>query len=409
MMLLKYLQIAKHAIRQKRDRNLLTIFGIICGIGSITLAINFGLGVQQQIIGDSNTGDNLLTIRSGQSVARDQNGEIVKYNLNQTAGSLPSLTIKDLRTVQREEAIETIAPIANLNEEIKDLSGNSLQNGHAIATEAGLLEIINYEINHGANTLDDDTRTAIIGDEVARELYNNSRPISHEIIVGDQNFLIVGVLKDPERLNPLNIGFNWRRAVLIPFATLEEIHAEAETETFIYEILATTKQEVGGDLIKDISGEILENHEQKHDFTVFKGNELIFLTSEAFQIFRNLVLIISVIFLVVAGIGLTNSMQASVAERRLEISIRKSIGATNQQILHQFLVEALVISMLGGALGVISSLVLSLTIDYFTPVQPVIQLDVTILMLLLSPLLGLIFGVQAAAQAALQKPEDYIK
>ncbi len=409
MMIFKHLQIAKQSIKQKRGRSLLTILGIVCGIGSITLLINFGLGAQKQIIGEDSFRDNFLTIRSGQAVTHDQNGEIKQYNLSQATGILPSLTVDDLRSVQLNRAIDKATPIVSLNEEIKDLSGNRFQDGHVIAADADLLDLIGYEINHGANTLDDDKLTLVIGDEVAKELFNNSRPISHEIIINGRNFIIVGVLKDPKRINPLNIGFNYRRAVIMPFGTLEKINAQTENETFIYEILARTRKDIDNQIINEVVEQVLKNHKQKQDFAVFKSNELVFVTSYIFKLFRNLIIVIAVIFLTIAGIGLANAMQASVAERKLEISVRKAVGATNQQILNQFLIEALLISKIGGFLGIIIALILGLAIDYWTPVRPVIQLDVIILMLILAPLIGLIFGAQAAAQAALQKPGENFK
>ena len=409
MMVFKYLQIAKQSIRQRRGRSLLTILGIICGISSITLLINFGLGAQKQITGEINADNNRLTVRSGQTVTRDQNGEINQYNLSQAGGILPSLKVDDLRSLQLNKAIDKVTPVVSLNEEIKDLSGNRFQNGHVIAADEDLLDLIGYEINHGANTLDDDKLTLVIGDEVAKELFNNSRPISHEIIIAEHDFIIVGVLKNPEKINPLNIDFNYRRAVIMPFGTLEQINAQKENETLIYEILVQTKAEVDNKIINEISKAVLINHKQKHDFTVFKNNGLVFVTSYIFRLFRNLVVVVSIIFLIIAGISLANAMQASVAERKLEISVRKAVGATNQQILNQFLIEALVISKIGGFLGVIIALTLGLVIDYWTPIRPVIQIDVIVLMLILSSLIGLIFGAQAAAQAALQKPWENFK
>ena len=408
MMLFKYFQISKEALRQRRDRSLLTIIGIVCGIACITLLINFGLGAKQQIIGDESLSEDILTIRSGQSIRRDENGQITQYNLAQATGSLPNLTTNDLKDIEANNEIKQAAPLVNLNEEIKDLSGNKFENGHVIATNGNILELINYEIEYGNNSLAGNKKTVVIGDQVARELFSNSHPISHEIVIGDNNFIIIGVLKDPQKLNPLNISFNYRRSVLVPFATLETLNAEAEKQILIYEILAKTTKPLSNEndgLIDEINQAILINHGQKQDFTVFRNNELIFLTNRVFAIFRNLIVVISIIFLFISGIGLMNAMQASVAERKLEISLRKAVGATNQQIFNQFLMEALILSKVGGYLGVLAALFLGLLVDYWTPIQPVIQLDVIVAMIILAPVVGLLFGIQPAIQAALQKPE----
>ena len=409
MMLLKYLQIAKQSLRQKRDRSLLTLLGIACGIGGITLLINFGLGAQRQIVDEANSGNNLLTVRSGQAVTRDQNGEIVRYNFAQAGSAVPSLTAEDFLAVKNNRDVSQATPIVSLNEEIKDLSENRFQNGHAVAANADLLDLVGYEINHGSNILDSDKSTVVIGDEVARELFNNSRPISHEIIVGGERFIVVGVLKNPRRLNLFETGFNWRRAVVIPFAAMERINAQTETETMVYEILARTNGEVGQQTVEQVTKQILKNHDGRQTFTVFKNSELVFLTGYAFDLFRDLTVIVAIIFLALGGISLTNAMQASVAERRLEIGIRKAVGATNQQIMNQFLVEALVLSSVAGIIGIMTALALGLAIDYWTPVRPIIQLEVIGLMLILAPVIGLIFGAQAAASAALQKPGDTLQ
>lgn len=409
MMLLKYFYIANQALRQRRDRSLLTLLSIIFGVGCITLLINFGLGARQQILNSNNLNENLLTIRSGQAATRNQDGEIVEYNLSQVLGIAPSLTVDDLKVVEVNKKIIKSTPIINLNEEIKDLSGGKFQNGHVIAANGNLLELIDYELDYGTNTLDSNRSTIIIGDEVAKELFNNSKPISHEIIIKNRSFIVVGVLKNPQQLKPLNIDFNYRRAVIMPFEVLEEINAQAGTETFIYEILAQTKSSTDSGVINELSEQILFNHKQKQDFTIFKNNELVFLTNYIFEIFRNLIIIISVIFLTIGGISLMNAMQASVAERKLEISIRKAVGATNQQILNQFLVEAFILSMAGGIIGVILALIAGVFIDYWTPVRPIIQLDVIALMLILAPAIGLMFGSQPAVQAAMQKTDEDLK
>ncbi|MYB40328.1 FtsX-like permease family protein [Candidatus Saccharibacteria bacterium] len=409
MMLLKYIQIARQALKQKRDRSLITILGIVCGIAGITLLINFGLGVQRQIVNEDNSGDNLLVVRSGQAVSSSASGKITRYNFAQSSGVAPALTAGDLKAVEGVEAVEKATPVTVLNEEIKDLSGSRFHNGHVIAADADLLGLIGYEMNHGTNTLNGTKQTVVIGDEVARELFDNSRPISHEIIIGGERFIVVGVLKNPERLNPFNVGFNYRRAVIMPFAALEALNAESETETLIYEILAKTKTAVDNQIVEEVTERVLENHDQEQNFTVFRNNELVFLTGYAFDLFRDLTIIISIVFLMLGGISLTNAMQASVAERRLEIGIRKAVGATNQQIMNQFMIEALILSSVAGFLGILLALAFGLAIDYWTPIRPVIQLDVIGLMLVLSPLLGLIFGAQASAQAALQKPGDILK
>ena len=409
MMLFKYLIIARQALQRRRDRSLLTILGIIAGIGSITLLINVGLGAQKQIIGDNGLSEDLLTVRSGQVVSRNQDGNITQYNLAQAVGVASTLTSADLHAIETNPQIAQSSPVVVLNEEIEDLAGDKFSHGHVIAAKGELLELIDYEMANGSNTLNSNRPTAIIGDEVAKEFFNNSRPISHEIILGDQSFIVVGVLKKPPRLNPLNISFNYRRAVLVPFAAIEEINAQTQTHTLIYEIIARTHSDIGSQLIDDIDSAILTNHNQKQEFTVFKNNELTFLTSSIFKILRNLILVIGLIFLLVAGIGLMNAMQASVAERKLEIGLRKAVGATNQQIFHQFLVEALLLSAIGGILGVITALILGLLINYWTPIRPVIQLDIVILMLILAPTLGMLFGSQGAIQAAIQKPSEHLK
>ena len=252
-------------------------------------------------------------------------------------------------------------------------------------------------------------QTAVVGDQVARELFNNSKPISHEIILGEESFVIVGVLKTPERLNPFNLGFNYRRAVLVPFQAVQELNAEKGEETPIYEILARTKGKVSPRLVEDLNSSILVNHHQKQDFTIFKNNELVFLTASLFEIIKTLTIVIGVIFLAVGGIGLMNAMQASAAERRLEISLRKAVGATSQQIFRQFMVEALLLSLLGGILGILTALLLGLFISYWTPIRPVIQMDVALLMLILTQAVGLLFGGQPAIGAALQRPGDHLK
>ena len=392
-------------LRQKQSRSLLTVLGLIFGVGCTTLLINLGLGVQRQLLDGSIFKDNVVTIRSGQTTTRTEDGQINRYNFAQTIAVTPTLTTADLATIQNDEQVAQAAPIMNLNQSIIGDNDKHFANGHVLATNASLLPMINYELKYGSNVLDGDKATVIIGDEVAKELFNNSRPISYEINLNDQTYIVVGVLDQANTFDPLGLGFNYRRAVLVPFQTATQNLAANQLR--IYEILAQTTSN-DQQLVANLERKISQNHNQKRDFSVFRNSELLFLTDYSFNLARQIIIGISIIFLFIGGIGIMNAMNASIAERRLEIKLRKIFGATNQQIVYQFLTEALVLSLVGGMIGICLALLTSFLVDYATPIEPVIQLDVIGLMLILTVAIGFIFGSRAAIQAALQPVETTV-
>ena len=409
MMMLKYFYIAWPYLKQKRGRSLLTVASLVCGIAIVILLVNFGSGLRRQIADNQVFNQNLITLQSGKTVVYNQAGEITGYNPAQTMGITPSLSLKDLKTFKEHPAIGAATPVAVLNQSVTNLSEDYFTNGHVLATDAQFLTIIDQDLMAGTNVLDSDRATVIIGSQLAKELFNNSRPISHELIIGQKSFIIAGVLEESNQLNPLGLNFDYQRAVLIPFETLQEINRSQEIEaTPIYMIMAQTKQPATPALMAELKKQILINHQQKQDFSLFQNNQLLWLINDTFDLATIIIGLIAVVLIIAGGISLMNAMQASVAERATEISLRKAVGATNQQILNQFLLEALILSGLGYLGGVILALVLGLALDYWSVVVPIIDIKFILYMALLVPLIALIFGGKAAIYAALQKPDKHI-
>ena len=408
-MFFKYFQDSIRGLRHKLSRSLLAVLGLILGVTAAALVINTGLGLQQQVVNHNNLNTNLLTLRSGQAIISNDQGQIIQYNLSQAIGTPPTLDQIDLDTMTIQSNITKIAPIVNLNQAIKDNSGDSFLNGHVLATNHHLLDLANLSLEHGLNTLDSNRPTIIIGEEVAKELFNDSRPISGQINLDDQTYTIAGILKQPRIFNPLNIGFNYNRAVLLPYDYYIQNNPQTLETPFIYEIMAHSDEGIDSQFLNNLENQILINHNQEKNFSLFQNSDLLFLTNNFFDVMRSVMIIIALFFFAVGGFSLMHALKASFLEKKLEISLRKVVGATNQQILKQFLVEAGTLGLIGGILGILLAISLTLIIDFFLPFGLVLQTEVLFLMLILSISVSLIFGSPLALWIASQDTAEGLK
>jgi putative ABC transport system permease protein len=175
-------------------------------------------------------------------------------------------------------------------------------------------------------------------------------------------------------------------------------------------VLAKTKSGANAEAVVDeLNANLSKSHGQQEDFTVLRQEENLIVTSDILNILTAFVAGIASISLLVGGIGIMNIMLVSVSERTREIGIRKAIGATNRQILGQFLIEALVLSFAGALLGFAAATIAIGTIRLTTHLQPVITWQVALLAIVISVGVGVLFGLMPAAKAATKDPIDALR
>lgn len=399
------LRIAIHSLRGTRVRSLLTTLGVVIGVASVVLAVNIGQGVRKQVTGQiEDLGGNLISIKSGRVVTRDDQGEIVKYNLNQALSSA-SLTDADLQAIAAEPNIETVVPLAEVNAGISTTTGLELLDGSVIGTTPQATDLLGREIVFGSIFSDfDRSRTAVLGSAVAEDLYGDPSPIGRIIKIRGSDFIIKGVF-DKFPASPLTIGSDYNRTVFIPYDALADI---GYTDTNIKEILVKATPGQVDQTIDILSSQLLAAHGQ-NDFSVLKQSDLVFITDDIFNLITSMVAAVAAISLIVGGIGIMNIMLVGVAERTREIGIRKAIGASNLHIMMQFMTESILLSILGGFIGVVVAIVGGLIVRSLTTIKPAFSIEVVLIAIGSSALVGIIFGVGPAYKAARKRPIDALR
>lgn len=402
------LKTALASVKNSKWRSLMTMMGIIIGIVSVVTVVSIGEGVKQQVVAQINhLGKDLITIRPGQIVSRDSNGNISNVNLFAGYTSAGSLTDEDIQTVQQAPGVKRAVPLSivagTMNYDKKDYPGVTV-----IGTSPDLPATLNQKVAYGDffTSNDSNENGAIVGAKVAQDVFGQDVPLGQSFSFQGQTFVVRGVF-DTFQTAPLSLEIDFNHAVFIPYQVAQDLTSK---KALIYEILAQPKAANTADTTAAaINNGLKKAHGNQEDFTVLKQGESLSITSNILNLLTRLIAGIAAISLLVGGIGIMNVMLVSVTERMQEIGIRKAIGATSRQIMNQFLVEATVLSVIGGIIGVIISLIINGVLRIVTDLQPVISWQVVALAAGVSLAVGIVFGTAPALKAARKDPIEALR
>jgi ABC-type antimicrobial peptide transport system permease subunit len=391
------------ALGSSKMRSLLTMLGIIIGITSVIVTVSLGEGIKRQITSQINQfGPDLISIRPGHLVKRDQSGKVVSYNLFSATVGTSSLSEEDLKTVEKTTGVAETVPLS-LVTGVAEANDGKTFSGYVIGTTEGLPKMLNQKVAYGGffSGADTSRNVAVIGKTVAEDLFGENIPIGKIFKVRGQEFIVRGIFEEFAGA-PLAVNADFNTAIFVPYGIGKNISGGSSQ---IYQILAKPASGVSIDtLTSRLSENLRSNHGGQEDFTVLKQEENLAIAGSLLDIVTSFVAGIAAISLIVGGIGITNIMLVSVTERTREIGIRKSVGATNRQILNQFLTEACVLTIMGGVLGVLLSMAINFSLRIFTNLTPVITLPVVLIAAGVSMAVGIIFGIVPAAKAARKDP-----
>lgn len=398
-------RIALQSLRMNRVRTGLTTLGIIIGVASITLVLSLGGGaeatVRQQV---SKLDNNVMLVKPG--VTDDRLLNLKSYNPYGIAITT-SLTELDLNTIKLQKGTKQVAPIMILDGSVKTADSGLLAAAPIIATTPELGAIIGLKMSVGQFIDRQTTRdTAVIGHALAIELFGSDQILGQQILVKGRVHTIVGVVKEVN--TPVNLaGIDLDRTVYISFDDGKGLNQGVAQ---IQQMIVTTKE--GVDLAQTrqaIETALLENHNDERDFSVLAG-ATIAEPSDSF--YRTIVLItalVATITLVVGGIGIMNIMLVGVSERTREIGVRKALGATNGHILGQFILEALIMSVTGGIVGLLAAYGLAYFIASQLSFQPAVTWQITAIGLGMALGTGMLFGLYPAIKAARKDPIESLR
>ena len=395
-------ELAKVALQNlmiNKLRSFLSMLGIIIGVTAVIAIISIGQGATQMVQETiSSLGSELVTISPG--FRGGWGGRAA-----QTASSIFTLELG-------EELKEKSPDVAQLVPSIQ--SGGLLKYGEnnyqasIVATASGYENIYNHTIAEGrflvAEDVDTYRKVVVLGSTVASELFNNQNPLGKKIIVqmGQGRFIfeVVGVLESKGQV----MFFNFDDQVYIPVTTMMK-RMTGSKYVSLYAAQATDSKEA----IKQVEYLLTKKLEDPDLFNVRSQEEILETIQQVSSTMVLMLAGIAAISLLVGGIGIMNIMLVSVTERTREIGIRKALGAKRKDILIQFLIEALVMSMVGGAVGLVLGWSVSVLVSRYGGWAPTLSIFSVVVGIGFSSAVGLVFGIYPAMKAAKLNPVEALR
>jgi len=399
------LRVAFKALVRNKVRSLLTTLGIIVGIAAVIAMLAVGKGasmmIQDQI---ASMGSNLLVVYPGTNVLA---------GLRSGAGAVRTLTVEDSEAILREcPYIDTLSPVIRGAAQIvyQDQNWSARIEG----TSADYLEVRNWELAggefFGEAEVRSAARVAVVGQTVVKNLFAGDDPVGKTIRIRNMLFRVIGVL---EPKGSTAWGMDQDDAIVIPWVTVRRV-LQNSTFNDVHQILIKLKSaDLSDEAAKDIYALIRQRHHlppgMANDFNVMGMDEITDTVSKVSKVMAALLTVIASISLMVGGIGIMNIMLVSVTERTREIGLRMAMGARRQDILLQFLVEAMVLASLGGllgtALGAGAAQIISSTNHWPILISPAY----VILALVFSGAVGIFFGFYPAWRASKLDPIEALR
>ena len=384
-------------------RTLLTLLGIIIGVGAVIAMVSLGFGVKEQIKENiSRLGSNLLIVQSG---GRTATGARIQ------AGSGARLTYDDAKAIEKNiDGIKYVAPIVSRGYQL--VVGNQNWTTNVQGSTPNIIDIRDYTVEEGRNMSDHDMagkdRVCVIGKTIVDNLFPEGDPVGKTIRINLAPFKVIGVLGGKGQSSG---GQDQDDVVFVPLTTAQN---RMMGITYVNNITIQAENE---NVIDNVQAEVENLLRTRHriknsdddDFTVRNLAALMDTMMSTANTITMLLGCIAAISLLVGGIGIMNIMLVSVTERTREIGIRKALGATYNNILLQFLIESAVIGIIGGFLGVVLGIGASYAISAFAEWKTVISVPIIIIAVVFSVGIGVFFGIYPARKAALLDPIEALR
>lgn len=395
---------ARQSLKANRMRTFLTITGVAIGIASITVITSLSAGVVKIINNQvSSLGGNIAVVRP---VAPQKRLSDLSNPAIQQAFSTSTITEKDVDAIRALPGVDAAAPIMLINGTVGSKDGVA-KVSTVVASTVDLPETVKLPVRVGQffdKTTDENT--VVIGAQLSIDTFGTEESIGKTLTVRGRSFRVIGVF---ERLNdPINFTtIDFDRAAVIPLASGKAFH-EGTAQIQQVNVHAVSTKALS-DVVPVIDKTIREMHHGEKDITILQGKQIAAPTSQFFVGISTVMTVIAAISLVVGGVGIMNIMLVGVAERTREIGLRKAVGASNMNIVGQFLVEALLMSAVGGVLGYAGGYVIAFIISTFLTFDPAFTWQIAAMALGTAVTVGVIFGIYPAIRAARKDPIESLR
>ncbi len=400
-MLLNMLRLALQAIRRNVLRSSLTVLGIVIGVAAVITMVTVGNGATAQVTSDlAKLGTNVLMVRPGQSF----------HGGGGTRGEAAPLSVEDATALRHEIAgVLAAAPIAS--RPLQAIAGGRNRATSATGTTADYLIARNWRVAEGRVFSDAEERAGkavcLIGDTVRDDLFGAQSALGQRLRLGQLSCAVIGVL---EEKGESAFGSDQDDVVLVP---LRWFHRRLAGNFDVGTIFVAAQPGVPSWRVqRDIENLMRERRrtaDGEDDFSVTDMKEIVAAFTSTTRILTSLLGGVAAVSLLVGGIGIMNIMLVSVTERTREIGIRLAIGALGREVLTQFLVEAVVLSSLGGAMGIALGLAAAAAGANALGVPFVPDLSIVLIAFSFSAAIGIAFGYWPARQAARLDPIEALR
>ncbi|MBZ5719456.1 MAG: ABC transporter permease [Acidobacteriia bacterium] len=404
MDVLAIIRIAMRALARNKLRSSLTMLGIIIGVGAVIAMVSVGQGAQQQAQQQiAAMGSNMLFVGSG---------TVTRGGMRMGWGATKTLIYDDMVAIQREcPAVSAAAPGSQSSAQVVFENDNWAT--QLSGTEPQYFSIRTWLFQEGASFSQDDVETAanvaVIGETVRKNLFGATDPIGETVRINNLPFKVVGVLA--AKGTSAAMGNDQDDIIIVPITTLQKKITGQNWLRWI--VVSAVSREASYTAQQQITALLRDRHRirsgQDDDFMVRNLADMADLADQQAQLFTVLLASIASISLLVGGIGIMNIMLVSVTERTREIGIRMAIGATEVDVQQQFLIEAVVLSLVGGAIGIAfglaASYVITQTLQWPVLVSPAAILAAVVF----SMAVGIFFGFYPARKAARLDPIEALR
>ena len=387
-MIYQSFKLAVKAIAGNKMRSFLTILGVVIGVVAIVVLVSIGQGANSSVVESiEGMGTNLITA-----------------NIN--ARRMNPIDLDSLNELAQNEAISYVAPISSVSGTVK-AGTTTYDDGVVQGTTPGYESIRNWTVAEGRflqqPDIDNRSFVAVIGSEAATEMYGTTHAVGETFSLNGYTITVVGVL---EAVGSSASGSNDNQ-ILIPFTLAQRLSNQTSISSFYVSAASSAQVEQAQAAVESYLEKAFENYNTRSfgtQYSVFNQTEMLSTLSETTNTLTLMLGGIAAISLLVGGIGIMNIMLVSVSERTREIGIRKAIGAARGNILTQFLIESLVVSLMGGLLG------LAISVVAVKALAPVLQMTLTIpvnvawMAIGFSVFIGVVFGMYPANKASKLRP-----
>jgi putative ABC transport system permease protein len=396
------MKIALRALRINKMRSALTMLGIIIGVAAVIAMVAVGSGAEERIKEQiSSIGSNLIIVLSG---------SVTSSGIRMGTGNAQILTEEDAHAILREcDAAALAAPAVRGG--VQTVYGNNNWGTQVLGTTPDYLPVRALEIEKGqpftTSDVESASRVALLGKTVIDNLFNGGDPVGQIIRVKKVPFTVIGTLV-PKGQSPT--GQDQDDVILMPISTAKKkvIGTSQANYAAVGSILVQAREGRSREVQDQMKSLLRQRHHlqsnEDDDFTIRNMEEVFKAQETSARVMSILLAAIASVSLIVGGIGIMNIMLVSVSERTKEIGLRQAVGAKTRDILSQFLVEAVTLSVVGGMIGIAVGVASSSLISYFAKWSTVVRPGSIMVAFLFSALVGVFFGFYPARKAAYMDP-----